>query len=300
MMESRPVIFLLDWRANRPDALTVTGASGSRFTLDGLMVTGRGIEVKGQLDEFSIRHSTLVPGWSLHPDSKPRRGSEPSLALVNTSARVRVERSILGSIEVLHEKPHADPMIMSISDSVLDATRHDGTALHSPESPVAQVILDIARCTIFGETQVHAIKLAENSIFTGLVTVARRQIGCMGFCYVPHGSRTPRRHNCQPDLINRKIISQVQTENLPAADQGARQQSERYRSEPQFQSTRYGTPTYARLTDFCAAEITSGADDESEMGVFHDLFQPQRAANLRARLDDYNPAAMDIGIICAN
>jgi hypothetical protein len=35
------------------------------------------------------------------------------------------------------------------------------------------------------------------------------------------------------------------------------------------------------------------------MGVFHDLFQPQRAANLRARLDEYMPAGMDAGIIYA-
>jgi hypothetical protein len=31
-----------------------------------------------------------------------------------------------------------------------------------------------------------------------------------------------------------------------------------------------------------APEIVRGADAQSEMGVLHDLFQPQRAANLRA------------------
>jgi hypothetical protein len=35
------------------------------------------------------------------------------------------------------------------------------------------------------------------------------------------------------------------------------------------------------------------------MGVFHDLFQPQREANLRARLDEFTPAGMDAGIIFA-
>ena len=29
------------------------------------------------------------------------------------------------------------------------------------------------------------------------------------------------------------------------------------------------------------AQIRAGADDEAEMGAFHDLYQPQRAANLR-------------------
>jgi hypothetical protein len=33
------------------------------------------------------------------------------------------------------------------------------------------------------------------------------------------------------------------------------------------------------------------------MGALHDLFEPQRAANLRARLDEYIPAGMDAGLI---
>jgi hypothetical protein len=36
------------------------------------------------------------------------------------------------------------------------------------------------------------------------------------------------------------------------------------------------------------------------MGVFHDLYQPQRYANLKARLDEYTPAGMDAGIIFAS
>jgi hypothetical protein len=33
------------------------------------------------------------------------------------------------------------------------------------------------------------------------------------------------------------------------------------------------------------------------MGVFHDLFEPQRQANLRTRLDQYVPAGMDAGVL---
>jgi hypothetical protein len=66
---------------------------------------------------------------------------------------------------------------------------------------------------------------------------------------------------------------------------------------PQFNSMRYGSPIYCQLALDCPEEITRGADDESEMGVFHDLFQPQRAINLRARLDEFTPAGMETGII---
>jgi hypothetical protein len=68
---------------------------------------------------------------------------------------------------------------------------------------------------------------------------------------------------------------------------------------PQFWSTHFGDPGYARLARPVIPEIWRGADDESEMGVFHDLFQPQREANLRARLEEYTPAGMNCGIIWA-
>ena len=116
--------------------------------------------------------------------------------------------------------------------------------------------------------------------------MARRQIGCLRFSsYVP-GSRTPRRYECQPDLAERRGP-------MPTA-------RERQRVRPRFRSVRYGSPVYARLADAAPAEIRRGADDESEMGVFHDLYQPQREANLRARLDEYTPAGVDAGLIFAD
>jgi hypothetical protein len=158
----------------------------------------------------------------------------------------------------------------------------------------------MARFTVFGEIQAHAIALAENCIFDGLVTVARRQEGCMRFCYVPPGSRTPRRYNCQPDLVDKATADLVQKEHLSAPERDVLQQSERSRVEPEFEGTLYGTPTYSRLTQTTADEIRRGADDESEIGVFHDLFEPQWDANLRARLDEHTPAGLDVGIIYAS
>ena len=63
---------------------------------------------------------------------------------------------------------------------------------------------------------------------------------------------------------------------------------------------RYGLPGYARLAPECAQEIFRGADDESEMGVYHDLYEPQRRANLRARLDQHTPAGMTVGLLFAD
>jgi hypothetical protein len=145
---------------------------------------------------------------------------------------------------------------------------------------------------VIGQVLTHEIVLAENSIFNGHIEVARRQVGCVRFCYVTPESRTPRRYECQPDLVVRAV-----DENLaPGLDRDRAEENERLRVEPEFNSVRYGTPTYCQLAASCAVEITRGAEDEAEMGAFHDLYQPQRIANLRARLDDYTPAAMDTGI----
>src|SRR5262249_61780002 len=91
------------------------------------------------------------------------------------------------------------------------------------------------------------------------------------------------------------------TEPPLSGDESLRQkQFARQRVRPRFNSVRYGAPTYCQLASDCADEIARGADDESEMGAFHDLFQPQRIANLRARLDEYTPASMDAGILLVN
>jgi hypothetical protein len=76
-----------------------------------------------------------------------------------------------------------------------------------------------------------------------------------------------------------------------------RQKNETLRVTPQFNSVRYGSPTYAQLALECATEIAQGADDESSMGAFHDLFEPQRQANLRTRLAEYTPAGADADLV---
>jgi hypothetical protein len=156
----------------------------------------------------------------------------------------------------------------------------------APDLPLAFARLSIVRSTVIGKVDTDSIVLAEDSIFVGEVRVARRQIGCMRFCSVGQPVRTPRRYHCQPDLVT--------AANPAIADREAR------RVEPSFTNLRYGSPGYCQLSLDCAQEITRGASDESEMGAFHDLFQPQRAANLRVRLDEYTPAGMRVEVLFAN
>jgi hypothetical protein len=318
----RPVIRLLDWQNHMPDAFVVNCQQGGRLTLDGLLVFGRGILVRSPQElpenatkepaltpdggcgccgesEVVIRHCTLVPGWGLRCDCEPNRPAEPSFEMQRFDGLLAIEHSIVGSIQVQQNQVRRDPMQIRISDSVLDATSAEREALGAPGCVVAHAILDIARCTVFGRVQAHAIKIAENCIFTGMVFSARRQIGCLRFCYVPTGSRTPRRYHCQPDLAVAAVETASETAQTDAELAAARAREE-LRVEPFFESVRYGNPTYAQLALTGPDEISKGADDESEMGAFHDLFQPQRHANLQTRLDDYTPASGEAGIIFVN
>jgi hypothetical protein len=204
--ETRAVLRFLDYQAARADALIVQGEPGSRFTLDGIVVAGRGLTCRGPMAELRLRHATLVPGWSIGPDCEPDRPAKPSLELVDFTGQAVIERSILGSIQVRMDEVGEDPVRISITDSILDATSDTREAVGAPSWPLAHAVLTIVRTTVIGEIQTHAIELAEDSIFTGTVQVARRQIGCMRFCHVPAGSRTPRRYRCQPDLAERAAV----------------------------------------------------------------------------------------------
>lgn len=296
---TRPVLRLLDVRASQPDALSVSGKSGSRVLLDGLLIVGRGIEVHGPVEEIAatdglcellIRHCTLVPGWALHCDCDPKRPGEPSITLDGTRATLRVEQSILGAIAVISPERRGEPPLLEICDSIVDATGVERVALGAPDEAVAYVEASFRRCTVIGEVQAHGIALAEDSIFASPLRVLRRQHGCVRFCYVPGGSRTPRRFHCQPDLALAAV----------AAADAVKRAHERLRVVPQFRSQRYPAPYYLRLADSCCAEIRRGASDRSAMGVYHDLYEPQREANLVARLQEYVPAGTDAGILFAS
>jgi len=296
----RPTIRLFDWQTSAPDALTVTGAANSWCVLDGLLITGRGVQVGEALSGLTLRHCTLVPGWGLDCGCNPLRPTEPSLVVAGAVLCVTVEHAILGAVRVERDETAENPLRLRISDSILDALGPTRIALGSEGKPCADATLDIRRTTVFGMVQAHQIELAQDSIFMGEVRACRRQAGCMRFCYAPQGSRTPRRYECQPDMVLAAVAAQTARDNLsPDAAQALRLR-ETLRVEPEFESVRYGTPVYARLARVAAAEIAQGASDLSEMGVYHDLYQPQRLANLNQRLSEFTPAGADAGVIYAN
>lgn len=240
-----------------PGELIVSGWELSGFEINGLLVAGGPLHLTGQLDHIRLQHTTLAPGWSL-----------PALIVEPGSAKVSLDRSILGAVRTDPETQ------VEMSDSIVDAVDGAGkvqiayAALDgkSPGGP-----LTLSRCTVIGDVLTTELALAENSLFLNGVTAQRRQEGCVRFCYVPPRSHTPRRYRCQP-------------EDGAAA------------LRPLFTSLRYGDPGYCQLTAGTPREIRRGAEDESEMGAFSSLHQPQREDALRIRLDEYLRVGLEAGI----
>lgn len=237
-----------------------------RLTLEGLLVEGAVTVLAGNLHQLRVADCTLVPAaGGLAAKSTATAGNR------NAGLEVVLERSISGAVDLAEAIPE-----LSVSDSILQAT----VAVTARGASAR-----IQASTLLGTCDVHTLR-ADDSIFTGVVTAVRRQVGCVRFCFVPSDPavRTPRRYRCQPDLALRDVDDPVEQDAI------------RSRLVPMFMSTDYGAPGYAQLGRACPREIRTGADDGSEMGAFSSLKQPQRVANLRTVLDEYLRFGLEAGV----
>jgi hypothetical protein len=260
--------------------MLITGGEGAELTLNGLLISGGTLRVNGGLRHLRLAHCTLVPGLTLSTDGEPEQPDEPSLVVESPETRVEIERCIVGGLRV-HESAS-----VQIDGSIVDATAEDSVAYAGAVVDTTGGRLRILNSTMIGQVGTILLEEASNTIFLAGGTPSyewdhplhadRRQEGCVRFSYVPPGSQTPQRYRCQP-------TSEVDALCL----------------RPQFTSLRYGDPGYGQLSQRCAPEIRQGADDEAEMGAFHDLYQPQRETNLRVALDEYLRFGLEAGIFYA-
>lgn len=268
--QERPTVVL-------SEALEVIAAEGSELTLDGLLIAGPGLWIHGELNRLSIRHTTLVPGRTLHPDGTPAEAGQPSLVLDCDTTEATIEASVTGPLWVASEAE------TTLRDVVLDPGTAGGNAYAGADGTGYGGALRASRATVIGTVTTRALLLGENSLFLGPVNAERRQEGCVRYSWVAPGSRVPRRFHCQPPEAPAPTPTEVFVAPLV----------------PRFVTLRYGRPAYAQLDWRGPAAILQGADDGSEMGAFSSLRQPQREAGLRQRLDEYLPVGLEAGVLFA-
>jgi len=294
----RPVLVAANpLRVNAPSGSGVTAEDAAGLTLSGLVIEGH-LNLSGKLT-LTVTDSTLVPGRALDEDGYPTEADEASLVVTGTDVtdlNVLITRSIVGAIQM-----PAECQSLVIRDSIVDAPVESG----SNDSARAAIAADknaaspgpvttLERVTVFGEVYVKILKLASEVIFASTVLAERRQEGCVRFSILanPDESITPRRYQCQPDLAIAQKEKELDRSLLP--DEYSQLVM---RVRPQFTSRRYGQPAYGQLSNSCACEIKTGAEDGSEMGAFCMLQQPQRMSNLRTALDEYLRFGLEAGII---
>jgi hypothetical protein len=271
-------------------SINVSGEA-ARLTLNGLLIEG-GLELSDALD-LRIKHCTLVPGRMLNKDGLPAYPDRDSLVVKKSSGNlaITIDKSIIGPVRM-----PADCERLTIRDSIVQALVVDGdyrpaiAANDAGTRPGPPTTLE--RVTIWGPVYVKELTLASEVIFNSPVEVQQRQTGCVRFSYVPKQSRPPRCYRCQPDLA-----LEERTKELGRNLSGTEQLLIRSRLQPTFTSTHYGDPYYAQLGSACAEEIYTGAENGSEIGAFSSLKQPQRATNLRIRLEEYLPFGLEAGLI---
>ncbi len=284
--ERRPTI-LIDG-----DAI-LSGGRDAELTLNGLLIASGALfvppAINNNLRLLRLRHCTLVPGATpvFQRFGIPARVAAPKLVIQIPNVEVEIDSCILGPILV-----HEDSRVR-ITNSIVDAGSETGVSYAGTDGAGAGGQLDIENSTIVGRVHTKRIDASNTIFLAGFdagemwpapvtpplapIIAERVQEGCVRFSYVPPGSRIPRPFHCQP----------ATTEDDA-------------RVRPTFTSLRSGDAAYCQLSRYAANEIREGADDGAEMGAFHDLYQPQRVANLRARLDEYLRFGLEAGIFFAS
>ncbi|OCR24168.1 hypothetical protein AFK24_15540 [Pseudomonas syringae] len=288
-----------------PDPLTISGDhDSSTVTLGGLLIEGR-VEITGSLGALRLIHSTLVPGESIAvpdpavapPPAQPTQASilaamtRPDGSPANRKLRVEAAFCVMGPLRL---PEHAQALVLL--DCIVDGL--DIAAVAGPAANSFGPASRIERSTLRGAMRFRQIDLASESIFDGSLTVLRQQVGCLRFSYVQDNARTPRRYRCQPSLAIRKAVDAAGP--LTPAELALLRQQVAQRVAPEYVSEAYGQPAYLQLSDNGPIEIGTGSEDGAEMGVWCHLKQPQRAANLKLRLDEYLPFGLSAALIHAN
>jgi hypothetical protein len=249
-------------------------------TLDGLLLAGAPLVIEESADSATrtlvLRHCTLVPTSGV-----------ASLIVLHAFAEVVLDHCVTGPIVAVEGTE------LRAAHSVVDAIHEGAIALcgragggtvnnaadRAPgDGLAAGGHLTLDSCTVVGKVHAERLDVSDSLLLAHLdggadpwpapVWAERRQVGCMRFSALPERSRTPRRVRCTTDV-------------------------------PHHSSLRYGDPAYGQLRRATPASIRTGSSDEGEMGVTHELHQPQRETNLLLRLDEYLRYGLQAGFFYA-
>jgi hypothetical protein len=268
--------------------IAIEGGDEAIFSVNGITFSGGALKIPlkkadasaNKLHSLVIEHCTIAPGPVPVIGARASKAAVPALIIELSDTLINVKSSITGSIRSI------DGADITLENSIADAADPTGVVYSGLAGSGFGAALRLINTTVTGKVYAMVIN-ASNSIFNSELLSAdtwaspviaeRLQQGCIRFSYVPPGSKLPRLYHCQPE-----------TAELAAT------------VKPVFTSEKYGDAGYCQLSKYCAQQIKQGADDGAEIGVFHNLYQPQREQNLQARLDEYLRFGLEAGILYAS
>jgi hypothetical protein len=270
----RPVI-RLPAPSPQPAAWTFTGnGSDAKLTIEGLLISGGNVVLRGTFDTVTLRCVTLDPGES---GGKAVDGRDLIPTVLWIEGRIRtlvLDRCITGPIH--RRKGPAVLEHLIANDSIVQ----DVSAPNPPNTAAIRMRtadLELSRCTVLGS--VYAGRLyASESILGGVSVINDVQHGCVRFSAWPSGSVLPDKYES------------VETPH----------------DAPLFVSRRFGDAAFAQLSESAdnavltppiapgapAPTILEGATDGSEMGAFARERAPLKDRSVLQKYAEYMPAGL--------
>ena len=190
-----------------------SSAEEAKIALTGLMIA-KMLRVTGAARiTLTVQHCTLPP-VELGNDLTPRPLGTPSVRwaeAVGQSGMLILKRSITGRLVV------GPGVWVEATDCIVDGLQDVSVALAGSEDGRTPAGSFYVRCTtLIGTVRARKLDLAENSLFTGLVTSEQKQNGCVRFSYLPLDSQVPRRYRCQPDFAITQAVEDAMRTNPSA------------------------------------------------------------------------------------
>ncbi|HKM74535.1 MAG TPA: hypothetical protein VJX94_31495 [Stellaceae bacterium] len=257
---------------------TPPGGTPGQLFCNGPLIAGAMRAQNGAV-AMTLQDCTLVPGKGLTRDGQPLDPDAPAIVMQFAGSTLVVNNCIVGPL-LVQESASA-----RVTSTFVDALARWRVAYAGPDGAGEGGTLQVEDSTIIGKVRTHRLPLASNTIFLArralrhdaweaAIWCTRRQSGCVRFCFVPADAITPGQYRCLPGTD-------------PELEDALAQQ---------FVSLRYGSPSYGLLGGDCPVAVWQGADDESQIGAYHLLYETQGVGNLRSRMDEYLPFGLEAGI----
>jgi len=141
--------------------LNITGDVNGVITLNGLLISGKAIQVSGALGRLRLRHCTIVPQLNLKEDGTATLASSPALTIKSKNTVVEIEECIIDPIQV------GPDVRIHMKNSIVDAADPTNVALANLTGDGPAGTWRIENSTVRGKVNVAILELASNTIFFG-------------------------------------------------------------------------------------------------------------------------------------